>query len=198
VVFFHQLYDDCGNQPAGTDFPFNPGFDGVCPLGQFCAGDAFGLFRNGRGAVCFSQHPEPDTARPAATAYRLIADLFGEGAFARPQVDDTDDEIIIFTFEAQRPGKRIRVLWNRTFEPVVFETDLVSPAKLYSIDTVTTAQPDAEGVYRFTLPPAQPDYYPFLEPGDASAVGGAPYLLVESTRQSASALPLPTVYAPLP
>ena len=43
VVFYHQLYDDCGNYPAGTDFPFHNGEH--CANGA-CYGDAFGLYRN--------------------------------------------------------------------------------------------------------------------------------------------------------
>lgn len=192
VVFFHQLYDDCGNQPAGTDFPFS--VVNRCPPGQMCMGDAFGLFRNARGSLCFSQHPEPGTPRPAASAYRLIAELFGSGEYDRPQLE-TSEDALIFTFESLRPGKRVRVLWNRTFEPLSLEIDLTNPAKLYSLTHTQTIRPNGDGHYRLTLPPAQPDYYPFLEPGDKSAVGGEPFILVESMREN---LPLPTVYAPLP
>jgi hypothetical protein len=194
VVFFHQLYDDCGNQPAGTDFPFSTVEQ--CPPGQICAGDAFGLFRNASSSICFSQHPQPNTPRPAASAYRLIADLFGNGDFDQPELETLEDALI-FTFHSVRPGQRVRVLWNRTFEPVTVDVELANAAKLYSLTDVKTVRPDAEGVYRLTLPPAQPDYYPFLEPGDVSAVGGEPFILVEATRHS-SPLPLPTVYAPLP
>jgi hypothetical protein len=59
VVFFHQLYDDCGDRP-----------DNFAPnSGRF--GDAFGLFRNRTSSPCFSQHPYPDTPRPAARAFRM-------------------------------------------------------------------------------------------------------------------------------
>ncbi|MEO1289019.1 MAG: hypothetical protein AAFV93_14740, partial [Chloroflexota bacterium] len=71
VVFFHQLYDDCGDQPAGTDFPPNNG--DLCASGQACFGDAFGLFRNTSESICFSQHPNPGTPRPAAEAFNLMA-----------------------------------------------------------------------------------------------------------------------------
>lgn len=194
VVFFHQLYDDCGNQPAGTDFPFDPTGLNQCPPGQLCVGDAFGLFRNTPGSVCFSQHPEPGTPRPAATAYRLMAELFGRGEYGQPQVEVSEDSLM-FIFESVRPGKRLRVLWNRTFEPVALDLELTNTASLYTLTSTTTVQPNAHGVYRLTLPPAAPDYYPFLEPGDVSAIGGEPRILVESLR---GALPLPTVYAPLP
>jgi hypothetical protein len=38
VVFYHQLYDDCGNQPGGTNFPPHNGE--LCANGAVCAGDA--------------------------------------------------------------------------------------------------------------------------------------------------------------
>lgn len=191
VVFFHQLYDDCGNQPAGTDFPFSP--DGRCPD---CVGDAFGLFRNGRDSVCFSQHPQPGTPRPAAAAYRLMTDIFGDGQFSRPQVE-TRKDALIFTFEGA--GERIRVLWNRTFEPVSLDLTLTQgAARLYSLEGSRLIRPNSDGKYRLTLPPATPDYFPRLEPGDVSAVGGMPFIVVEQAGEGERLLPLPTVLAPLP
>ena len=54
VVFIHQLYDDCGNQPAGTDFPPNSGQ----------AGDAYGLFRNYQHRYLLQPQPPPEHPAP--------------------------------------------------------------------------------------------------------------------------------------
>jgi hypothetical protein len=78
-IFHFQLYDGCGNQPAGTDFPPHPGDlcdnEGRLTTNPYfpCAGDAFGLFSNPTDAVCFTQHPTPESARPAANAIRVLA-----------------------------------------------------------------------------------------------------------------------------
>jgi hypothetical protein len=71
-VFFHQLYDDCGNQAPGTNFP---------PTDTTQIADAFGIFRNESDALCFSQHPQAGTPRPVANAYRLLTTLFGTQDF---------------------------------------------------------------------------------------------------------------------
>ncbi len=71
VVFFHQLFDDCGDQPAGTNFPYHSGE--LCTQIDPCFGDAFGLYRNEATAICFSHSIAPGTARPAAQAFQLVA-----------------------------------------------------------------------------------------------------------------------------
>ncbi|MEP7292296.1 MAG: hypothetical protein ABI835_10955, partial [Chloroflexota bacterium] len=72
VVFLFQLYDDCGNQPSGTNFPPDSGQ----------AGDAYGMFRNDRSNACFTESPQPNTPRPAATAYYRMAQVFGGRRFS--------------------------------------------------------------------------------------------------------------------
>lgn len=54
AIFHFQLYDACGNQPGGTDFPPHNGE--LCGLPQYpiCAGDAFGLYRNPSDAASVS------------------------------------------------------------------------------------------------------------------------------------------------
>lgn len=84
AIFSFQLYDGCGNQPAGTDFPPHNGelcdengrliTDPAFP----CAGDAYGLFRNPTDAVCFTQHPQPETARPAAATFKMLTTIFDQ------------------------------------------------------------------------------------------------------------------------
>lgn len=176
VVYFHQLYDDCGDQAAGTDFPPNNG--DLCSTGQACFGDAFGIYRNQSSSICFSQHPNPGTARPVATAYRLMATVFGQAEFT--YVDDVRrDGLTIFEFERPASNERILVIWNRRFEA---NTAIIPAsgrsATLHTLERVTTitAQDDT---YTIPLSAAEPDSFPSLEPNDISAIGGAPVILVE-------------------
>jgi hypothetical protein len=176
VVFFHQLYDDCGDQAPGTNFPPNNGE--LCANGSACFGDAWGLFRNNANAICYSQHPNPGTPRPAATAYRLLAQVFGTEPFTNGDVTRADG-LTIISFDRPNTQERIRVIWNRQFET----NTAILPAEgrgatLYTLLTVNNIAP-VDGAYRLELKPAQPDNFPDLEPGDRSAVGGEPVILVE-------------------
>ena len=176
VVFFHQLYDDCGDQAAGTDFPPNNG--DLCNSGQACFGDAYGLFRNSSDSICYSQHPNAGTARPAAAAFRLMAQVFGSQPFI--SVNDTRlDGNTIIEFERPTTNERILVIWNRRFEPnTAVITAAGSNATLYTMNRTTTITPQ-DGVYSIPLNAAIPDSFPDLEPDDISAIGGEPVILVE-------------------
>lgn len=177
VVFFHQLYDDCGDQPAGTNFPYHNG--DYCATGNVCWGDAFGLFRNKSDAACYSQHPFPGTPRPAAAAYQRMAQVFGSGPFDNPRVQTTDGATLI-AFDRVTTGERIYVLWNRTLEETTLDLAASGPqAALYSYDNDWQLFPDEAGNFQITLPAATPDGFPYLEPGDVTAVGGKTFILVE-------------------
>jgi len=172
VVMWHQLADDCGNQPAGTTF--------APDSGQF--GDAFGLYRNDSSSPCFNQHPLPGTPRPAAQAYRLLAEVFGRQPFTRgPRAEVIrQDNYTLIQFERPATQERISVLWNRAFEPI--EARLKAEgrsAQLYSLNGNRRLIPNAEGFYTLRLGAAQADYSRRLEAGDISAIGGEPLILVE-------------------
>lgn len=176
VVFFHQLYDDCGDQAAGTDFPPNNG--DLCSAGQACFGDAYGLFRNSTDSICYSQHPNAGTARSSAAAFRLMAQVFGSEEFVA--VDDTRLEgNTIIEFERPATNERILVIWNRRFEP---NTALItaggSSATLHTLERTITIAPQ-NGIYSIALNAAQSDSYPDLETNDISGIGGEPVILIE-------------------
>lgn len=186
VLIFHQLFDDCGDQPAGTDFPPNDG--SVCTGDQLCSGDAHGLFRNFSSSVCFSQHPQPGTPRPAANAYNLLAQIF-TGAFNVSRITLTTEQV-----STQRPngvfaaafdmqdGRRISVLWNRTTNPTIVSLPATGDvAQIITLDGESTLTPNESRFYHIELPVAIPDGYPDLQPGAQSAIGGAPMILVEQT-----------------
>jgi len=177
-VFFHQLYDDCGNQPAGTDFPPHQGE--LCAQGA-CFGDAFGLYRNPEDAICFSQHPLANTPRPVATAYRLLAEVFGRQPFTSLRHLGLNEPVTEISF--QRHNKdRIVVMWNNTFEPLTYVLSAEgTAAAVHSLNGVQTIIPATDGKYTFNLKPATDFSYPDLEPGRTTAIGGEPIILVESS-----------------
>jgi hypothetical protein len=181
VIFFHQLFDDCGDQPAGTDFDFHTG--DLCTGDGACFGDAFGLYRNESSAICFSQHPDPGSARPAASAYRLLAEVFGTQDFGNPRsIRLNNNRVQVISFERPATSERIYVVWNRTFDDLTFDLPATSDqATLYALDQLANIAPNASHIYPIKLHPAQPDNYPKLEPGDPSAIGGPPVIVVEQS-----------------
>ncbi len=73
AIFHFQLYDGCGNQPQGTDFPPHNGE--LCDAnnnynGKPCAGDANGLYRNPTGVKSIAEVNSIKRLRPA---YQLIS-----------------------------------------------------------------------------------------------------------------------------
>ena len=178
VVMVHQLYDDCGNQPGGTDFPPNDG--NLCLAGGACWGDAHGMFRNTLEATCFRQHPQPGTPRPAAGAYRLLAQTFGAGPFEPAAVQLFDERGVVITFNRPAARERIHIAWNRSLEPVVLDLPSTGQiATLYTLDGSDFMLTPDDDLYRVTLSPATRDDFPFLAAGDGAAVGGPPFIIVE-------------------
>jgi hypothetical protein len=181
VIFWHQLYDDCGNQPPGTNFPPHDG--ALCVVNPICFGEAFGIFRNPASSLCFTQHPTPDSPRPVARAFRLLADTLGRGALSRRGVvnDTRQDGLVTIEFTRPETGERLVVMWNTrsTLQTIALPAQTHS-ARLYTLDGEQTIQPSA-GVYRVDLPPASMPRQRFL-PDDQRArldIGGAPAILIE-------------------
>jgi len=202
VIFIHQLYDDCAASPVGTTFPPHNG--NLCtgvPLNQ-CTGEAFGLFRNERGAECFNQHPQPGSARPAAAAYYQLASIFGERAFALAGTLDLNAWGEAFVFDAAPqisgaafdparislqdqitvPGRvteRIWVLWNWATIPLVLEIPaLGNNARLHTPDDEFRLAPE-NGVYTVTLPVVNAANYPSFSETELNNIDGDVYFLVE-------------------
>ncbi len=182
VVFMFQLYDDCGNQPAGTNFTPHDG--SLCEDEEPCFGDAFGLYSNPENAVCFAHHPRPDTARPAAEAYRLAAEIFGTQPFSPRGVIDTvtREGVVIITFSRPESDERIVVMWNTLPIPVRLPLDAMSDsAALYTLDTRETITPTPgilQPQYVLTLPPRTSDR-PLPEDESVLPNGGSPLILIE-------------------
>jgi hypothetical protein len=193
VLILHQLYDDCGDQPPGTDFPPHNGQlcapdDGDDQTTEpLCSGDAHGLFRNLGSSVCFSQHPQPGTARPAADAYHVLAQVFN-GAFTAlgeveiaPEAISTQQPTHVFAAAfTLSDGRRVTVLWNKRLTPVTVALPAQGQdAYLFSLESEQSLSPDVNGQYRLVLPPATADFFPDLQPGAQAAIGGSPLFLFE-------------------
>jgi hypothetical protein len=199
VVFHFQLYDDCGNQPAGTDFPPNDG--SWCQTHEYCAGDAYGLLRNPVTAACFTQHPAPNTARPVFDAYRVLTDhLYGLEPLWRLRPGGSDpyngpQEWIAF-YRAST-GERVLGLWARSG---VDETATVqstgTSAQLLARDGTVTSLTPFNGQYTVVLEKATNRNLDHDR--SVYAIGGAPLILVErdTLPPEAAISPLGSVVAP--
>jgi hypothetical protein len=196
VIIFHQLYDDCGDQPAGTDFP--PNAQALCSADRLCSGDAHGLYRNPAGSVCFSQHPQPGTPRPAADAFALLSQVFRPPFTALPDITLLPEQVMggvpSNLFAAgfrQADGTVSTVFWNRTLQPVSVTVSARGlSAQLITLDGDAIIQPDSAGTYTLTLPPADPDNFQDLQAGSQAAIGGAPMILRETPDAHIVILPL--------
>jgi hypothetical protein len=190
AIFHFQLYDGCGNQPQGTDFPphngelcdengrliGNPDFP--------CAGDANGLYRNPTDVACFTQHPQPETPRPNFTAFQVLTSyVTGVEPLwrMRPGNDDPvngpQEWIALY-----RPSSSERVLgmWARFGQAetaVVPATNSAGSGLLITPDGVTQKVTAVDGTYILSLPAAtnqNAPWDPMLYP-----IGGRPLILIE-------------------
>ncbi len=189
VVFIHQLYDDCGDQAAGTNFPPHNGE--LCTEGRVCWGNAFGVFRNETGNICYGQHPQAGTARPVAVAYRLMADIFGNTPFVPSQkARYPDNGSTVITFERPQTQERIRVIWNRRLEPNTINiTAQGTNAQVYTLYGNSLITPNENGEYVLELAAAKEMAYDGLEGFDRTAIGGAPVIVIESPNGGLGAPP---------
>ncbi len=180
AVFYHQLFDDCGNYPAGTDFPPHTGEH--CAQGV-CYGDAFGLYRNQTDSHCFSQHPLANTPRPSALAFQLLARVFGTMPFHAVSLTGFTEDVTRLIFRRDN-GERISVIWNNTHEPrQALIAALAGQATVYHLNGETSTLPATAGGYALDLKPAGNYSFPDLESARKSAIGGEPVILVEAASQ---------------
>lgn len=194
VVFYHQLYDDCGNQPPGTTFPPHNG--GLCLPGRLCFGDAYGIYRNAADSLCFNRHPEPDTPRPVADAYRLIAEVFGAEPFERGRAQPLDPRnAVVLSFDRPHTDERVFVVWNKRLTPYTVEIPAGGEtALLLARGETPQTRTAVDGKFALELPPAQADGYPALNFGDVSGIEGPPLILIQQGVDLARPVPLPTPF----
>jgi hypothetical protein len=190
AIFHFQLYDGCGNQPQGTDFPPHNGE--LCDanghlIGQPgipCAGDAHGLYTNPADAACFRQHPQPESPRPQLAAYQVVTEYLVDVApfwRLRPGSNDPANgpqEWIAF----YRPATKERIIgmWARFGQDETAVLEATSPdqsALLIYPDGHTLTITAVNNHYTILLPaatnqnaPWDPNLYP---------IGGQPVIVVE-------------------
>ena len=187
VVFIFQLYDDCGNQPSGTTFPPDSGQ----------AGDAYGLFRNDRTSVCFNQSRQPNTPRPAASAFYRMAQIFGARTFGSGARINLSGKGSILAFDLSpaqgvanfgpissgptgNVSERAYIMWNHSRERLVVEVPASgTSAELYYMSNSDYALTPQDGKYVIGLPPVEASDYPQLSAAEVAFISGAPYILVE-------------------
>jgi hypothetical protein len=197
VVFIFQLYDDCGNQPSGTNFPPNSGQ----------AGDAYGLFRNDRSSVCFSQSTQPNSPRPAAAAFYRIAQIFGnrniQGSAkidlrgrGRVLAFDLSPQQGVANFGPVTDGgggsnvvERAYVMWNHSSARLPVEVPASgSSAQLYDMGSDDYQLSPQDGKYIIGLPPVSRDDYPGLPLAEIAQISGDPFILIEQVQPGAPPL----------
>jgi hypothetical protein len=184
-IFFFQLYDDCGNQPGGTNFDWYPVSACTGDPAQDEGGDAFGLFRNAASGGCYWDHPQPETARPGLSAFQLLTTHFSDVEplwRLRPgSSDPINGPQEWIAFYKGSTGERVLGMWARFGEEqtaVITPTNTNGQGILLHPDGFTEPITAVNGVYTVTLPAAtnqnaiwDPTLYP---------IGGRPYILIET------------------
>lgn len=211
AVFHFQLYDGCGNQPAGTDFPPHNGE--LCDAngeyeGKPCAGDANGLFRNPTDMSCFTQHPQPGSPRPNLAAFQVLTTYMQgvepywrrrEGQPGVCPMETTNGQIYLappqewIAFYRLETEERIIGLWTLCGRAETAIVDATSPdgrAMLVFPDGRTQSIAAVDGHYSIALPAAtNRNPFPFgAVPNAIYPIGGMPVLLIE---KDSRALDLP-------
>lgn len=184
-IFFFQLYDDCGNQPGGTNFTPISSCTGDPLLDP--GGDAFGLFRNVNNSAvsgCYWEHPNGGTARPGFTALQLLTSYFTDVEPLWRQRPGSNDPVNgpqeWIAFYQPATQSRILGMWARFGSEqtaVIPTTNANGTAVLITPDGITQTVTATDGMFTITLPAAtnqnaiwDPDLYP---------IGGRPAILIE-------------------
>lgn len=216
-IFHFQLYDGCGNQPAGTDFPPHNGE--LCDengqyQGKPCAGDANGLYRNPTDMSCFTQHPQPGSPRSALSAFQVLTTHVTDvepywrkrpGTANVCPMQRPDGSIYMqppqewIAFYRGTTEERIVGMWtlcDRTETAIIDATSPDGRATLVYADGRVQSIAAIDGHYTIELPPAT-NRNPF--PGQAVnplfPIGGSPVILIEKDPHTLPDLPN-RLYAP--
>jgi hypothetical protein len=215
AIFHFQLYDGCGNQPAGTDFPPHNGE--LCDengtyQGKPCAGDANGFFTNPTDMSCFTHHPTPGAPRPALAAYQVLTTYMvdvepywrkreGQAEACEMQLPTgglyktPPQEWVAF----YRPATEERIvgLWTlcgRTETAIIDATSADGRATLVYPDGRIQPIAAIDGHYAISLPPAT-NRNPFpngQSPSPFYPIGGSPVILIEKDAKTLPDLPYRT------
>jgi hypothetical protein len=190
AIFPFQLYDGCGNQPQGTDFPPHNGEYCTENPDAICAGDAYGLFSNPTDASCFRQHPTPESPRPQfhalpvlTTHMKNVSPLFRVRPYGTDETNGPQEWLGFFRHDTQ---KRIAVMWSRVDADGDGQVAEMPASDTHALlifpDGTTTPITPTNGIYTIDLAPATNDNIP-RDPADPPpalrAIGGSPVILIE-------------------
>jgi hypothetical protein len=199
AIFHFQLYDGCGNQPQGTDFPphngelCTPDGDLIGQPGIPCAGDANGLYRNPTDAACFRQHPQPESGRPNLAAFQVLTRYLqgvtpywrqrpGEATCLGPAGIMTAPQEWIALYR-ESTQERIVGMWALCGEDVAATISATSPAgtaTLVTADGLTQTITAVDGIYTVLLPGAtNRNPFPGQDENPIYPIGGRPVILIE-------------------
>jgi hypothetical protein len=184
MLFFFQLYDDCGNIGGNHEWyspdTCNPDPDVIEP-----GGDAFGLFRNPNETnYCYTYHPEPETPRPGFVAYQTLTDYFVDveplwwiRPYGSTPYNGSQEWLAFYKPDS---GERVLGMFSRygiEETAVITSTNAAQTGLLITPDGVTQTIAAANGVFTLTLPAATNQNAPWDE--SLYPIGGRPYLLIE-------------------
>jgi hypothetical protein len=130
----------------------------------------------------------PGTARPAAGAFHLMAQVFSQ-PFGSGTVLNLSDSAVVIAFDRPDTSERIYVMWNSTGT----RSNLNLPAggdraDLYTLDNHDYVIAPTDDKYTIGLPAATRDDYPYLSAGQFSAIGGPTFIMVEKLSAGAGAI----------
>jgi hypothetical protein len=218
TIFHFQLYDGCGNQPAGTDFPPHNGE--LCDAngeyeGKPCAGDANGLYRNPTDMSCFTQHPQPGSPRPTLAAFQVLTTHLVDvepywrkrpGQPATCPMQQPNGSIVMqppqewIAFYRPATEERVVGMWALCDRAETAIIDAVSPdgrALLVYADGQTQPIAAVEGRYTVELPPAtNRNPFPGQTINPLFPIGGSPVILIEKEVRGLPDLPF-RLYTPV-
>jgi hypothetical protein len=212
AVFHFQLYDGCGNQPQGTDFPPHSGElcdangDLIGRPGFPCAGDANGLYSNPTDAACFTQHPNPAAPRSNLVAYRILTQYVRDVApYWRQRPGDKKclgpggvevPPMEWIALYRQSTGERVVGLWTLCGDDETADIQATSPdgtALLVRADGSTQTVVAQNGRYRIDLPRAtNRNPFPGQDVNPIYPIGGSPVILIEADDGSGVPTPVPS------
>ena len=132
-------------------------------IGVPAGADAYGLFR------------QDGSARPAVDAYRVVTTHFAGVRRTTYLALKT-----YYLVRLERGGAVTRVLWARRGQPVTVRLRAIPKTSVALYDYKGAAHPlmaDRNGVYTLSLPAAN-----CSDPAHGCLIGGAPWILVETTR----------------
>src|SRR5262249_53151061 len=160
-------------------------------------GDAYGLFRNDKTAPCFTMSPQPNTPRPAASAYYRMAQIFGDRNFQGGAQVSLNGEGVVVSFDlspeqgvasfgAVTSGgsganivERAYIMWNNSPDRLVVEVPSSGPsAQLYDMGSQDYMLAPQNGLYDIGLPAVSSGDFPQLTSSEVSHISGSPYILI--------------------